>query len=200
MEDLPAKSGEEAGSGGRDETGPELTIVIPCLNEAETLAGMHRPGRRFLRAYEVAGEVVVADNGSTDGSTEIAQRAGARVVHVEQKGYGAALLGGIGAATGPYVAIGDADGSYDFMGLMPFVAKLRSGSDLVMGNRFLGGIGHGAMPRLHRYLGNPVLSLAGRLLPSFRHRRFSLRPARLSARGDPRPWPCRPRAWNMPPR
>ena len=107
--------------------------------------------------------MIVADNGSTDGSAEIAERAGARVVHVEDKGYGAALLGGIRAAASPYVAMGDADGSYNFMGLQPFLEKLRAGADLVMGNRFLGGIGRGAMPKLHRYVGNPALSFAGRL-------------------------------------
>jgi glycosyltransferase involved in cell wall biosynthesis len=142
---------------------PELTIVIPCLNEAETLGQCVVEAKRFFRAYEVEGEVIVADNGSTDGSQEIAEAAGARVVHVAEKGYGAALLGGIRAASSPYVAMGDADGSYNFMGLLPFLEKLRSGADLVMGNRFLGGIGRGAMPKLHRYLGNPVLSFAGRL-------------------------------------
>ena len=143
---------------------PELSIVIPCLNEAETLGQCVVEAKRFFRAYEVEGEVIVADNGSIDGSQEIAEAAGARVVHVAEKGYGAALLGGIRAARGPYVAMGDADGSYNFMGLNTFLDKLRAGADLVMGNRFLGGIGRGAMPRLHRYLGNPVLSFAGRLV------------------------------------
>jgi len=142
---------------------PELTIVIPCLNEGETLSACVAQAFRFFHAYDVVGEVLVADNGSTDGSPEIAEQAGARVVHVSEKGYGSALLGGIRAARSPFVAMGDADGSYDFMSLMPFVEKLRSGCDLVMGNRFLGGIGRGAMPRLHRYLGNPALSFAGRL-------------------------------------
>src|SRR5688500_10465003 len=163
-----AGPGEAAAPGGAAAPGadpavPELTIVIPCLNEAETLSRCVEEARRFFRAYDVAGEVIVADNGSTDGSPEIAERAGARVVHVEDKGYGAALLGGIRAATSPYVAMGDADGSYNFMGLQAFLEKLRGGADLVMGNRFLGGIGRGAMPRLHRYVGNPVLSFAGRL-------------------------------------
>lgn len=141
----------------------ELSIVLPCLNEAETLAAVIDRARRFLAAYNVAGEIIVADNGSTDGSTEIAKHSGARVVPVEERGYGAALMGGIRAARGEFVAMGDADESYDFMGLMPFIERLRSGSELVMGNRFLGGIGRGAMPPLHRYLGNPVLSFAGRL-------------------------------------
>jgi glycosyltransferase involved in cell wall biosynthesis len=152
-----------AAAPGADPAAPELTIVIPCLNEAETLSRCVEEARRFFRAYDVAGEVIVADNGSTDGSPEIAERAGARVVHVGDKGYGAALLGGIRAATSPYVAMGDADGSYNFMGLQAFLEKLRGGADLVMGNRFLGGIGRGAMPKLHRYVGNPVLSFAGRL-------------------------------------
>jgi glycosyltransferase involved in cell wall biosynthesis len=141
----------------------ELTVVIPCLNEAETLAQVIDRARRFLHAYEVTGEVVVADNGSTDGSTAIAIGAGARVVPVAERGYGAALRAGIEAARGTYVAMADADCSYDFMDLMPFLDRLRAGTELVVGNRFLGGIGKGAMPPLHRYLGNPVLSLAGRV-------------------------------------
>jgi len=141
----------------------ELSIVVPCLNEAETLGAVIDRAHRFLTAYNIAGEVIVADNGSTDGSIEIAQDAGARVIPVAERGYGAALMGGIRAARGEFVAMGDADQSYDFMGLMPFLERLRTGSDLVMGNRFLGGIGRGAMPPLHRYLGNPVLSFAGRL-------------------------------------
>jgi glycosyltransferase involved in cell wall biosynthesis len=141
----------------------ELSIVLPCLNEAETLGAVIDRARRFLSAYNIAGEIIVADNGSSDGSIEIAKDSGARVVPVAERGYGAALMGGIRAARGEFVAMGDADESYDFMGLMPFIERLRRGSDLVMGNRFLGGIGRGAMPRLHRYLGNPVLSFAGRL-------------------------------------
>jgi glycosyltransferase involved in cell wall biosynthesis len=141
----------------------ELSIVLPCLNEAETLGAVIDRAQRFLQAYGVPGEVIVADNGSTDGSVTIAEQLGASVVHVQDRGYGAALMGGIKAARGRYVAMGDADQSYDFMGLMPFLDMLRSGSDLVMGNRFMGGIGRGAMPPLHRYLGNPVLSFAGRL-------------------------------------
>ncbi len=141
----------------------ELTIVIPCLNEAETLGICLEKAFRFFRAYDVSGEVIVADNGSTDGSQEIAQSAGARVVNVEERGYGAALTAGISAADTPYVAMADGDDSYDFMALMPFLTKLREGYDLVMGNRFMGGIGRGAMPSLHRFLGNPALSLAGRI-------------------------------------
>lgn len=143
---------------------PELSVVLPCLNEAETLAGVIDRASKFLLAYNIEGEVLVADNGSTDGSVKIAEELGARVVHVSAKGYGSALIGGIEAASGKFVAMGDADQSYDFMDLMPFIEKLREGADLVMGNRFLGGIGRGAMPRLHRYLGNPALSFAGRLL------------------------------------
>src|SRR5687768_3987505 len=141
----------------------ELTIVIPCLNEAETLAQVIDRAQRFLHAYHVSGEVVVADNGSTDGSTAIAIGAGARVVPVAERGYGAALRAGIDSARGTYVAMADADCSYDFMDLMPFLERLRAGTELVVGNRFLGGIGKGAMPPLHRYLGNPILSLAGRM-------------------------------------
>ena len=145
------------------DTDVELTILMPCLNEAETLAACVRQARQFLADHEVDGEVLVADNGSTDGSRDIATAEGARVVPVPQRGYGAALLGGIEAARGRYVIMGDADQSYDFASLMPFVAKLREGYDLVMGNRFKGGIAPGAMPNSHRYLGNPVLSGLGRL-------------------------------------
>lgn len=141
----------------------ELTIVIPCLNEAETLRTCLEKVNRFFRAYDVGGAVIVADNGSTDGSRDIARAAGARVVEVPERGYGAALRAGIAAADTPFVAMADGDDSYDFMGLMPFVEKLREGYQLVMGNRFLGGIGRGAMPRLHRWIGNPALSVAGRV-------------------------------------
>jgi glycosyltransferase involved in cell wall biosynthesis len=142
----------------------ELTIVIPCLNEAETLQVCLDKALRFFRAYDVYGQVIVADNGSTDGSQEIARIAGARVVDVEERGYGAALRAGIAAADTPFVAMADGDDSYDFMGLMPFVEKLREGYQLVMGNRFMGGIGKGAMPKLHRWVGNPALSAVGRAL------------------------------------
>jgi hypothetical protein len=140
----------------------ELSIVMPCLNEAETLALCVRKAQAFLTASGIAGEVIVADNGSTDGSRAIATGLGARLVGVEARGYGAALAGGIAAARGRYVVMGDADDSYDFGALMPFVEALRAGGELVMGNRFRGGIRPGAMPRLHRYLGNPVLSYLGR--------------------------------------
>jgi glycosyltransferase involved in cell wall biosynthesis len=141
----------------------ELTIVMPCLDEAETLAICIEKAQRFLSDNQVVGEVLIADNGSKDGSQDIATRLGARVVPVAARGYGAALIGGIAAAKGRFVAMGDADDSYDFLSLMPFLVKLRAGADLVMGNRFTGGIGPGAMPPLHRYLGNPVLSFLGRL-------------------------------------
>ncbi|MGE5291774.1 MAG: glycosyltransferase family 2 protein [Micromonosporaceae bacterium] len=141
----------------------ELTVLMPCLNEAETVATCVRKATGFLSEYGIDGEVVVADNGSTDGSQRAAEEAGARVVPVREKGYGNALMGGIVAARGRYVIMGDADDSYDFTALMPFVEALRDGADLVMGNRFEGGIAPGAMPPLHRYVGNPVLSFIGRL-------------------------------------
>lgn len=141
----------------------ELTILMPCLNEAETLEICIHKAQTFLNESGVNGEIVVADNGSTDGSREIAERCGARVVPVKERGYGAALIGGCEAALGKFVIMGDADDSYDFLHLMPFVEKLREGYDLVMGNRFKGGIEPGAMPPLHRYLGNPVLSFIARL-------------------------------------
>jgi len=138
-------------------------VVMPCLNEAETVATCVRKAMGFLRESGISGEVVVADNGSTDGSQLLAEQAGARVVPISDKGYGNALMGGILAANGEYVIMGDADDSYDFTNLMPFVDQLRQGADLVMGNRFKGGIAPGAMPPLHKYLGNPVLSFIGRL-------------------------------------
>ena len=141
----------------------ELTILMPCLNEAETLAICIGKARAFLDQAGISGEVLISDNGSTDGSQAIAEESGARVVPVAQKGYGAALLGGIAAAKGRFIIMGDADDSYDFGALEAFVARLRDGADLVMGNRFQGGIEAGAMPPLHRYLGNPVLSFVGRL-------------------------------------
>jgi glycosyltransferase involved in cell wall biosynthesis len=141
----------------------ELTIVMPCLNEAETLAVCIQKARGFLEKHHVQGEVLIADNGSTDGSQAIAEKEGARVVPVKDKGYGNAIMGGIRAAKGRYIIMGDADDSYDFVNLMPFVEKLREGYDLVMGNRFRGGILPGAMPPLHYYLGNPVLTGIGRL-------------------------------------
>ncbi len=136
---------------------------MPCLNEAETLAVCIKKAQRFIQSYDIKGEVVVADNGSTDGSQEIAEVHGARVVHVPGRGYGSALLGGIAAAQGRFIIMGDADDSYDFSDLSPFVQKLREGFDLVMGNRFQGGIKAGAMPPLHKYLGNPVLTTIGRV-------------------------------------
>lgn len=150
----------------------ELSILMPCLNEAETLATCIRKARGYLDRAGIAGEVIVADNGSTDGSQDIARKSGARVVDVAAKGYGAALLGGIAGARGRYVIMADADDSYDFSRLDAFVEKLRAGFDLVMGNRFAGGIAPGAMPPLHRYLGNPVLSWLGRLFFSSAIRDF----------------------------
>ena len=141
----------------------ELTILMSCLNEAETLETCIRKAKTFLDENNVDGEVLIADNGSTDGSQDIARKCGARVVDVPVRGYGAALIAGSKAALGEYVIMGDADDSYDFLHLMPFVEKLREGYDLVMGNRFKGGIEKGAMSPLHRYFGNPVLSFIGRL-------------------------------------
>lgn len=141
----------------------ELTILMPCLNEAETLEVCIRKAQGFLERSGVIGEVLISDNGSTDGSQQIADRLGARVVSSSSRGYGAALIEGIEAARGRFVIMGDADDSYDFENLQPFVDRLRSGADLVMGNRFQGGIAQGAMPPLHKYLGNPVLSGVGQL-------------------------------------
>ncbi len=141
----------------------ELSIVMPCLNEAETLAICIKKAQGFFERENIEGEVIIADNGSTDGSQKIATELNATVVNVPQKGYGSALRGGIEAANGKYIIMGDADDSYDFTNLMPYVIKLREGNELVMGNRFKGGVKKGAMPFLHKYLGNPVLSFIGRL-------------------------------------
>src|SRR5436309_1764588 len=142
----------------------EFTILMPCLNEAATVGNCVAKARGFLARAQITGEVLVADNGSRDGSRAVAEQAGARIVDVAERGYGAALAGGIAAARGRYVIMGDADDSYDFGRLEGFVARLREGYPLVMGNRFHGGIGKGAMPLLHRYLGSPVLRFVGRLL------------------------------------
>jgi len=142
----------------------ELTILMPCLNEAETLATCIKKARAYLDGAGIAGEILIADNGSSDGSQAIAEGLGAIVVPVPMRGYGAALGAGIAAARGRFVIMGDSDDSYDFARLDGFVARLRDGADLVMGNRFKGGIAPGAMPPLHRYLGNPVLSTIGRVL------------------------------------
>jgi glycosyltransferase involved in cell wall biosynthesis len=141
----------------------ELSIVMPCLNEAETLGICIQKAQTALAEHGIVGEVIVADNGSTDGSQAIAANMGARVVHVDAKGYGSALMGGIASARGTFVIMGDADDSYDWLAIKPFVDKLRAGDDLVMGNRFKGGIRPGAMPPLHRYVGNPLLTSIGRL-------------------------------------
>lgn len=141
----------------------EITILMPCLNEALTIGTCITKAQHFLARTNIRGEILIADNGSTDGSQAIAEKLGARVVPIAVRGYGAALIGGIGAAHGRFIIMGDADDSYDFLNLDPFIKELRQGVDLVMGNRFRGGIGPGAMPPLHRYLGNPVLSSIGRL-------------------------------------
>jgi len=141
----------------------ELTILMPCLNEAATVGTCIQKATEFLERSGVAGEVLIADNGSTDGSQKIAENLGAVVVPIVERGYGSALKGGIAAARGRYIIMGDCDDSYDFTSLDAFLDKLRAGHELVMGNRFLGGIAPGAMPPLHKYLGNPTLSFIGRL-------------------------------------
>jgi hypothetical protein len=141
----------------------ELSVVMPCLNEAETLETCILKIQKAFQEARVFGEIIVADNGSTDGSAEIASRLGAKVVNVREPGYGNALMGGIAAAAGKYIVMGDADDSYDFGHIPRFLLQLRAGADLVMGNRFQGGIQPKAMPALHKYLGNPVLTKIGRL-------------------------------------
>jgi glycosyltransferase involved in cell wall biosynthesis len=142
----------------------ELSIVMPCLNEAETIGTCIKKAMNYLKESGISGEVVVADNGSTDGSIAISESLGARVVHVSQKGYGNALMAGIRNSRGKYCIMGDSDDSYDFSDLDPFVTRLREGYDMVVGNRFKGGIKPGAMPFLHQYFGNPALSLLGKML------------------------------------
>lgn len=142
---------------------PEFTILMPCLNEDATISACITKARRAITRLSLDAEILIADNGSRDKSVEIARSLGARVVDVAEKGYGNALLAGIRYAHGTYVIMADADDSYDFSDLDPFVQKLREGYDLVVGNRFKGGIEANAMPWLHRYLGNPILSFIGRL-------------------------------------
>lgn len=141
----------------------ELTILMPCLNEAETIEICIKKAKKSLEENNIKGEVLIADNGSNDGSQEIATKAGARVVNVPTRGYGAALIEGTKQAYGKYVIMGDADDSYDFSNIIPYVEKLREGYELVMGNRFKGGIEKGAMPWSHKYIGTPVISFIGRL-------------------------------------
>jgi hypothetical protein len=142
---------------------PEVSVVMPCLNEVETLGICIAKAQSSIETHHVSAEIIVADNGSTDGSQALATRLGARVVHVRERGYGSALRAGIEAAAGKYIVMGDADDSYDFAAIYPFVEQLRKGHDLVMGNRFRGGIVSGAMPWSHRWVGNPILSGLGRV-------------------------------------
>jgi glycosyltransferase involved in cell wall biosynthesis len=154
----------ESPAEGRADRSLELTVLMPCLNEAATIGTCIRKAMDSIERLGIAGEVVIADNGSTDGSQQIAEELGARVVPVERRGYGAALSAGIAAARGRWVIMGDADDSYDFSALEPFVRRFREGYDLVVGNRFKGGIRPGAMPWLHKWLGNPVLTFISRRL------------------------------------
>jgi glycosyltransferase involved in cell wall biosynthesis len=154
----------KSGQKGRFSFHPmELTILMPCLNEARTLPACIGKAKAFVDRSGINAEILVSDNGSSDGSQELASRHGARIVHASDRGYGAALIAGIQSAKGQFVVMADADDSYDFSQLDAFVAALRGGADLVVGNRFKGGISPGAMPPLHRYLGNPVLSWLGRI-------------------------------------
>jgi len=154
---------DESAESGGDDVNPELSIIMPCLNESETLETCIRKAQGFLAVNRVRGEIVVSDNGSSDGSQEIARRCGARVVDVPVRGYGAALIYGSSEANGKYIIMGDSDDSYDFSELGAFVEKLREGCDLVMGNRLLGGIKPGAMPWKNRWIGTPALSAIGRI-------------------------------------
>src|SRR5579871_2900418 len=157
------RAGKLTAMSAADELSCELTVLMPCLDERETVAVCVAKARSYLERSGTSGEVLVVDNGSSDGSVQAAEQAGARVAHERRRGYGNALRTGIVAARGRYIVMADADDSYDFSALDPFLASLREGADLVMGNRFQGGIAPRAMPPLHRYLGNPVLSGIGRL-------------------------------------
>ena len=170
---------------------------MPCLNEAETLETCIRKAKAFLERHGVHGEVVIGDNGSTDGSQEIARRCGARVVDVKVRGYGAALYHATLAARGKYVIMGDSDDSYDFSDLMPLLTELRAGRDLVVGNRFKGGVKPGAMPWKNRYIGNPILSGLGRLFFHCPVGDFhcGLRGYSVELSGA---WTCRRPAWSSP--
>ena len=167
MRHEPATQFAEAKSKSRPRR-VDVSIVMPCLNEVQCLshciANAHDALDRIRKEYGLFGEIVVADNGSTDGSQALAASLGARVVPVAERGYGSALIGGSKAALGEYVLMGDADGSYDFTDGVAMIGKLRDGAELCMGNRFAGGITDGAMPALHRYIGNPVLSTIARWL------------------------------------
>ncbi len=158
------EAGVAAASGASPASAVTVSVVIPCLNEAHTISACVSDARRAFAELGVGGEVIVADNGSTDGSAELAEAAGGRIVRVGARGYGNALIGGIASARGRYVVMGDGDGSYDFTRLGDFVAKLQDGYDFVIGNRFRGGIDAEAMPWLHEHVGNPLLSLLSRRL------------------------------------
>jgi glycosyltransferase involved in cell wall biosynthesis len=162
-EDRVSEGAQPGAERTREPDAYTVSIVMPCLNEAESLAPCLEAAKDALAKAGVPGEVIVADNGSTDGSQQLAESMGARVVDVKSRGYGSALQGGFAAARGKYILMGDADGSYDFRHLGRFLEKLDAGADLVMGNRFAGGIAPGAMPPLHQYFGNPGLSWMGRL-------------------------------------
>lgn len=141
----------------------ELTILIPCLNEEKTLGICIEKALRFLRENNINGEVLIADNGSTDKSVEIAKKCGVRIIEVSEKGYGNALINGSKQAKGKYTIMGDADDSYNFLEIMPILNKLRTGTDLVMGNRYKGKMEKGAMKWTHKYIGTPIISLIGRI-------------------------------------
>lgn len=142
----------------------ELTILMPCLNEEETIGICIEKAKKYIENNKVRAEILISDNGSTDRSVEIAKSMGARVCHEERKGYGSALIRGTKEAKGKYIIMGDCDDSYDFLNLHEMLTELRNGTQLVMGNRFKGGIEKGAMPFSHKYIGNPLLSGIGRIL------------------------------------
>jgi len=177
----------------------KISIVMPCLNEAETLAICIQKANSWIAKSGLACEVIVADNGSTDGSQAIAVANGASVVSVAARGYGSALYAGCVAANGEWIVMGDSDDSYDFSNLDPFVTRLAEGYDLVMGNRFLGGIKPDAMPWKNRYIGNPILSWVGRVLFRCEAKDFHCG-LRAFTKKHFRQWTSEQRGWNLPQR
>lgn len=145
-------------------TTPFLSIVMPCLNEVKTLGSCIHDARYFLESHNISGEIIIADNGSTDGSIDLAEKLDVTVIHVKEKGHGHALHAGISAAMGEYVIMGDSDASYDFRNLDGYIKHFKDGKEMVIGNRFKGGIQKEAMPWIHQYIGNPFLSWLNRLL------------------------------------
>jgi len=165
VESIAPRAGVAAALDGRagEAAQPSVSIVMPCLNEEETVGVCVEKAVAWLARRKMPGEVLVVDNGSTDRSVEVAEAAGARVIHERRRGYGQAYLRGFSDASGDYIVMGDSDDTYDFSDLDALIAPLAGGADMVLGNRFAGGIAAGAMPWAHRYIGSPIINLVIRL-------------------------------------